>query len=245
MPGDNTDHKDVICLPLTRKKRHYGLLLLRGCNRSEHSKLEILSIKLSMHIEKTILYEIVKQLSVIDGLTQVYLRRHLMFLLETEIKRLAHKKKPLSILMIDIDNFKHINDEYGHLVGDHILRKLSGILCSNLRQMDFIGRYGGEEFIIVLPETPINVAEGVAERFRKAVMNSVFEIFHRKHKITISIGIGILKGKQRTVKALVAKADEAMYQAKSTGKNRVVIAGKNILVQLNTATSSLPLCSRA
>lgn len=214
----------IAYLPLMKSgKGTRGMLILRDCEMGDINKLEILGIQLSLHIEKTTLYEIVRHLSIIDGLTRIYLRRQLMNLLESEIARLKERKLPLSLLMIDIDNFKQINDEFGHLAGDRILRQLSSLMAGNLRQMDFIGRYGGEEFIIVLPETEREIASTIAERFRKAIMKHEFELFQEKHKLTVSIGASFLKGEKSTMDSLIEEADKALYAAKASGKNCVVM----------------------
>jgi diguanylate cyclase (GGDEF)-like protein len=137
--------------------------------------------------------------------------------------RARRTNRPFSLLMFDIDHFKKINDHYGHPVGDQILRALSEQCRANSRSVDVVCRYGGEEFVIFLPETNSEVAQIVAERLRHTVMETSFPTDAGPLKITISIGAA--QANERDVlKTLIERADSALYAAKRTGRNRVVVS---------------------
>lgn len=160
----------------------------------------------------------VERLSEIDKLTGIYNRRKLDEYMDLESQRANRYHQPLSFIMLDIDHFKHINDTYGHLVGDITLQTLAKILVDNLRKGDIVGRYGGEEFLIICPETNRDSAILLAEKLRTAVEKYTFEEIK---SMTISLGIAEFK-ENDTVKALFERTDKALYQAKHNGRNCVV-----------------------
>src|SRR5688500_6734777 len=145
---------------------------------------------------------------------------HLSSLLEQAVAR----KKPLTVLVVDIDYFKAINDTHGHDAGDDVLREFALRLRKSIRGIDLACRHGGEEFVIVMPETDMAVATMVAERVRRRIATEPFAIGEEAGKIqvTISIGIAALSGKKDTAPALLKRADQALYRAKRDGRNRVV-----------------------
>ncbi|RLJ71193.1 diguanylate cyclase (GGDEF)-like protein [Hydrogenivirga caldilitoris] len=159
-----------------------------------------------------------KELALRDPLTGLPNRRILMDFLGFEINRANRKGTPLSIAFVDIDDFKQINDTYGHLVGDRVLKALSGILKKNLRSTDLVGRYGGEEFLIIMPETDLKTAVKVMERLRKRIEETHFEPVGR---VSVSIGITELRAGD-DMNSVLGRADEKLYQAKREGKNRVL-----------------------
>ena len=169
--------------------------------------------------------ELTQQLAITDSLTGLYNRRFFMEKLREEIKRNERFNHPLSIILIDVDDFKSYNDSHGHLKGDDLLRNLATILKKNVRSVDFVCRIGGEEFMVILPETDFAAAFKIAEGLRKAVEQYPFA--HQESqpggKLTISLGVATsVKGEKDLLK-LVQTADDAMYQAKRTGKNRIGI----------------------
>ena len=127
--------------------------------------------------------------------------------------------------MIDIDYFKDFNDRYGHIVGDAILRELSRAIQETIRQIDLIGRYGGEEFSIILSETDKDAARLAAERIRKAIEDRHIRVYGEELKITVSIGISTYPYDGEDIERLIDKADSALYQAKQAGRNRVCTFG--------------------
>lgn len=160
-----------------------------------------------------------------DALTQLYNRRFLMTQLAKELERVKRYKRFLSLIMIDIDTFKTINDSYGHLVGDAVLKEIARILSENIRDIDFAGRYGGEEFVIVMPEIEKDICIQISERLRRLIANAVLT----EMKITVSFSGGIASAPEDglEVKTLLIKADKALYLAKKLGKNRILPYGKN------------------
>lgn len=161
-----------------------------------------------------------EQLATHDGLTELYNHRTFYMLLEEEIVRAQRYRKPLSLLMIDIDYFKRVNDEHGHQAGDAILRGLSKLLTDKVRSIDKVCRYGGEEITVILPET--NEASELAERLRAAIEAASFDTgTGKKISVTVSIGAVSYSGKTKTGQALASAADTALYAAKQGGRNRV------------------------
>jgi len=170
-------------------------------------------------------YLIMKKDSLIDPLTKIYNRRAVFFALNRELKRTQRYRHPTSIAMIDIDFFKKYNDTNGHVAGDRLLKRFAKIFRDTLREYDIYGRYGGEEFIVVFPETKLKNAVLVCERLRKLIEKTKF--YHQErlpHKnVTVSIGVAEVKGKKRMKKeTLIENADECLYKAKESGRNKVV-----------------------
>jgi len=158
-----------------------------------------------------------------DSLTRVYNRRKLLQLLQAELKRVKRYGRPLSILLLDIDDFKKINDTYGHNFGDTVLKDFARILRQVTRETDYVGRWGGEEFLIILPETTKEEAFKVAEKIRKHIEDYFEENYGKK--ITVSIGLTEIRHFDDTILLkIIDMADKALYKAKKDGKNRVVIS---------------------
>ncbi len=158
-----------------------------------------------------------------DPLTKLHNRRYLLELFENEFERSKRYGLVTSILMIDIDFFKKINDTYGHLIGDEVLRKMADCIRNNLRKSDISGRFGGEEFLIVLPETTIENAFIAAEKLRKSVSELQFSSGDKTFSITCSIGIAKSAEDISDITTLIGYADQALYVAKDLGRNRVVM----------------------
>jgi diguanylate cyclase (GGDEF)-like protein len=160
-----------------------------------------------------------------DGLTKVYNRKAGIERFEEEISQHNRFNKPLSCLLLDIDHFKSINDRYGHQAGDAFLVMLAGILRKFSRQYDIVCRYGGEEFIIILPETDLVAALFVAEKMREQVQQASIVFNNSIINTTISIGaVQMFPGKKESSDDIIFRADKALYKAKETGRNRVITA---------------------
>ena len=157
-----------------------------------------------------------------DSLTDLYNRRYFMQTGKQEIERANRYKEPLSLMMIDIDHFKNVNDTYGHIAGDKVLKQLSSILKESVRNADIAGRLGGEEFGIILPKSSLDKAKKVAERLRKNIENNTFKYDKANISITISIGIAAYKKTNINMDNLIHEADLALYEAKKIGRNCVV-----------------------
>jgi diguanylate cyclase (GGDEF) domain len=188
--------------------------------------LEVFANQAVRTLESARQYAEIKRLTTIDALTPAYNHRHFQDALVREVRRHERSKRSFAVAMIDIDNFKSINDTYGHPVGDEILKGLVDILMGNVREIDIVARYGGEEFVLILPETSITRAFEVSNRLRQLVAARDFEFSHleRDLRITISIGVAAFPDDGMTNTDLISRADAALYRAKKTGKNRVVLA---------------------
>ena len=161
-----------------------------------------------------------------DPLTHLFNRRHFYKLAEIEFERAIRYSHPLSILMIDLDHFKQINDRYGHLIGDDMLEFVAVICKRNLRKIDIIGRYGGEEFIVLLPETNTEQALALAKRICETICDTRMPSTKGSIAVTTSIGVGVLSSQNETLEYLINQADLAMYIAKNKGRNQVSLASK-------------------
>jgi two-component system cell cycle response regulator len=164
------------------------------------------------------------EMAITDALTGLYNRRYMESHLSTLIEQAAGRNKPLSVLIVDIDYFKAINDTHGHDAGDDVLREFALRLKKSIRGIDLACRYGGEEFVIVMPETDMAVATVVAERLLRRIATEPFSVGQDRGKIevTISIGIAAINGAEDAAPALLKRADQALYRAKRDGRNRVV-----------------------
>lgn len=159
-----------------------------------------------------------------DPLTELYNRRHFFDLADRELERSRRLKSELSFIMLDIDLFKQVNDKYGHLTGDNALILLSGILKDALRKVDFCCRFGGEEFVLCLPDTPSQGAWEVAERIRTQVACTPLPT-QNNQEIYIQVSLGIASSKrEHSVEVILKRADEALYQAKESGRNQTKVA---------------------
>lgn len=165
-------------------------------------------------------HEIIHRMALTDGLTDLANRKQLDALLAEEIPRARRHGRDLSVLLLDIDHFKSINDTHGHLTGDSVLRGLAGIMQRRLRPSDRLGRYGGEEFCVILPETSRQNAAKIGEDLRSLVEAHAFVAEDKNIRVTISVGVGSLE-EGMTMDELYRRADEKLYQAKRTGRNKV------------------------
>jgi diguanylate cyclase (GGDEF)-like protein len=170
-------------------------------------------------------HEEIYRLTIIDALTDIHNKRYLLEFLDRELSRSARYGRPLAFMMFDIDRFKVVNDELGHLGGDSILRELAAVVRAAIRKEELFARYGGEEFVVILPETTLENAVLVAERVRGLVQSHVFKYENKEYPITISFGVTGVTGAAAEASLrpldLIRLADEKLYQAKSEGRNRV------------------------
>jgi two-component system cell cycle response regulator len=168
-------------------------------------------------------HEEIYRLTIIDALTDIHNKRYLLEFLDRELARSARYGRPLALILFDIDRFKSINDEMGHLGGDFTLRELAAVVKSGIRKEELFARYGGEEFVIVLPETRSDGGVTAAERIRSLVEQHPFQYEGKAFPVTISAGVAITMGEPiLTPIELLQLADEKLYQAKHEGRNRVV-----------------------
>jgi len=176
----------------------------------------------SAAIERTCLFEDVQQLAIKDPLTNLFNRRHFSYLAQRELRRAARFSRPLAVIMMDLDHFKKINDLYGHMTGDRILREISQRCLQGMRQLDMLARFGGEEFIFLLPECEFEQAVQVAERLRQEISGTPFSTPHDLIWVTASFGVSSLVPDETTIiEELIEEADTSLYNAKATGRNNV------------------------
>lgn len=177
----------------------------------------------------THLYLVNKRDALIDHLTEVYNKRAILFALQRETDRAMRYKHSMSVAVLDIDFFKIYNDTNGHVAGDNLLRRFAGILVKTVRDYDYVGRFGGEEFLIIFPETKLKEAAKICERIRKNVQNTKFEgkeLLPYKD-VTVSIGVHEFSGSDiSSNNIIIEKADKSLYEAKKSGRNAVVFDGK-------------------
>lgn len=178
-------------------------------------------VRAALEAQSAMLEELVRS----DAVTGVTNRRGLMQDLTAEVYRALRYRRPLSVLMVDIDHFKHVNDAHGHAVGDHVLQEVATTMRASVRASDLVARYGGEEFVIVLPETDLIAAGLAAEKLRSAIAAHPFTNGGQPIEVTVSVGVAALtEGRlspAETARRLIVKADAAMYEAKHAGRNRV------------------------
>ncbi len=218
------EHKGAfIALPLLSEGITIGILAILGAEEEDIEKIYIMAEQLALEVKKVNLYEKVQMLAITDGLTDVYVRRHFLERLEEEVARSKRHNLSLSLLMLDIDHFKQCNDTYGHLVGDIVLKEFAKIMKEHVRLIDLIGRYGGEEFVIALPDTNKISAANVAERLRQSVEKYRFKAYDEVITTTLSIGLATYPDDSNDVPALIDRADQALYKAKEEGRNRIVV----------------------
>ena len=174
---------------------------------------------------EAVYHEEIYRMMITDGLTGIANRRKLDEALENEFLRAKRYGRPLSIAILDADHFKKVNDTHGHIVGDFVLKKLATLFQQNIRREELLGRYGGEEFVVVMPEVDSSGAFQLAEKLRKTVEGTVFKSGEAELPVTISVGVATL-GAEESVKAFLDTADQALYKSKEDGRNRVTIGGQ-------------------
>jgi two-component system, cell cycle response regulator len=218
----------AVAVPLVRGERTMGVIALYGRPTPEpfgHQDVETLAAfaaQASVAIENVLLHQETEQLSITDGLTGLWNRRYLELSLRKEIERASRFNRPLTVLMIDIDRFKDVNDRFGHQRGDGVLVEVTRRIMGTIRtQIDFVARYGGEEFVVVLPETPGEGGTVVAEKVRSAVRDHPFVGDGSHLTITVSVGVAVFPIDGLTSEDLIRAADQAMYRAKRAGRDRV------------------------
>ncbi len=229
LPGPREPASTYFALPLNGRQGTYGLLSIMTYKQIAVREyylqtLSLIGAQLAVTLERALFYEEVRRLSVTDHLTGLSNRRALLARLEEEFRRSTRYHSPLSVAILDLDDFKEINDQHGHYAGDAILRDVAEIIRGVVREVDLAGRWGGEEMALLFPQTPLEGATVACERVRKEVEQHITEFQTLKLNVTLSVGIATLNPdtiSPRSSEALIALADSAMYLAKSRGKNQV------------------------
>jgi diguanylate cyclase (GGDEF)-like protein len=227
--GEKREDGSFLSIPLVFKKKVVGVLNMTRPGIDQFSDEEVrflntLVTGLAIALVNAKLYSRTRELSVRDELTQLYNRRHFQEMLPLEIKRSQRFRKPLSLLMIDVDHFKRFNDRYGHLAGDELLKELVHLIASRIREVDFFARFGGEEFVLILPNTPKKDAVKVADKLRLLVRDHRFpgNGGEKPERLTVSIGVASYPDDAQMMEELVDAADIALYEAKGGGRDRVI-----------------------
>ena len=222
--------RSILCAPLVSRGRTIGVLEIlnkRGGNFTKTDLEQVLTLvePCAIAIENAILFQRTEQLTITDDLTRLFNSRYLNLYLGREIKRCKRHGIPLSVIFLDLDGFKGINDQYGHLAGSGTLTEVGGILALGVRESDILARYGGDEFIVVLPETPASGALVIAERLRRAIEEHRFlEPQGIAARISASFGISTYPDHALSPEGLIQKADQAMYRVKEREKNGIEVA---------------------
>jgi len=215
------------CFPMVAGGAVVGVLGItddRALTEEQASAIGAAAAVMAIGVKNLQLLSEAREMSLHDALTGCYNRRYALQALDTELQRVRRRGLPLSILMFDIDHFKAVNDKYGHLTGDELLTAVGAQLSRGMRSTDLRCRYAGDEFLIILPDTPAAGAEQVAEALRQSVGRIGINRAPGHDPITISVGVAEVARDETDAKAFLHRADEALYRAKRAGRNRVCMA---------------------
>lgn len=224
--GSKVFFKSLIASPLISQDKAIGVLRLDSAHEYIYAQddlrlLEIIAHLGAVAIQNALLYTKAQELAIRDGLTGLAVRRYFMERFSEEIMRAARKKGGLSILMLDIDHFKDYNDKYGHILGDLVLKHLAEVLKSMVREGDVVGRYGGEEFVVLVLGRTKAAARIEADDIRKAIKDRPLVLRRHEEKVTVSVGLAAYPEDSLLGEELIGIADKCLYEAKSSGRDRV------------------------
>jgi diguanylate cyclase (GGDEF)-like protein len=216
-------------IPIHTRNEKLGVLMVDNLLSQEEiseetiTLLKMVSIQIGLALKNARLYKKVEELSVMDSLTGLYVQRHFHQRIREELSRAHRHHTPVSLVMLDIDHFKIINDTYGHPAGDRVMKVMSSKITSSIRKFDVAVRYGGDEFIVLMPGSNETETLRTAERIRKFVNHSSVRLETGKDiHFSCSIGVASFPEHANTDEELIQKADQALYEAKKLGRNRVV-----------------------
>jgi diguanylate cyclase (GGDEF)-like protein len=220
----------ALMLPLKYEDEVLGVAVLAApvvdaLKPRQVDSLRVVADQAAISLKNALFHAEIKARALTDGLTGLCNHKHFRSILEDEVSRYSKSMNPLSLLILDIDHFKQVNDTYGHLAGDDVLRGVAGLLKSMVREQDLPARYGGEEFAVLMPGTDALEARRMAERIRENVESTVFPARGNSLRITMSIGLASCTIDIKDPADLVERADQALYEAKAGGRNRTVVAG--------------------
>jgi diguanylate cyclase (GGDEF)-like protein len=195
-----------------------------GLPEAAQKELSMLALQAAQALVRTRLYEQAERLATTDGLTGLLNRRTFSAQIQGRLREAQRYNRPLSLLLLDIDHFKKVNDTHRHPAGDAVLRGVAGVAQKQARETDIVARYGGEEMALILPETDARGAHAIAERLRKAVGAAGYPTERGNLHVTVSVGVATWPGSGEAAEALLEAADKALYRAKQAGRNRVSAA---------------------
>jgi diguanylate cyclase (GGDEF)-like protein len=225
--GNNVATVSVLAVPVKLKGKIIGMISAQSYQPQAYTQddqelLEMLATHAAIAFENVRLFAQSQKYASTDSLTTIYNRRRFFELAEREFKRAVRFERPLAMIMLDIDDFKKVNDSYGHPAGDRVLSEMAKICLYELRDVDIFGRYGGDEFIVILPETTPAQATGIAERLRVEIQNAKITLPNSAViTVTISLGVVSLGASCGNLSILIERADQALYKSKQSGRNQV------------------------
>lgn len=227
--------QSVVCVPIKSREKVLGVIELvnylgKGCFHKEDIPiLKNLADYAAIALENARYVQRIQELTITDDCTALYNARHLHFVLDAEIYRSTRYNYQFSVIFIDLDHFKAVNDTYGHLVGSKLLWMIGEIIKGHLRLIDYAFRYGGDEFVVLLPQTPKENALMVVRRIKDLLNQKIFFTEENLNiKVTASFGLASFPGDARTRKDILRMADEAMYVVKNSTRNSIALAGEGI-----------------
>jgi diguanylate cyclase (GGDEF)-like protein len=224
LPDQNLPIRSLLCIPMSVRAQVFGVMTVSSAKvsaftREDEELLSFLGTSIVRDLENHRLY----QLAITDSLTKVFNRQYLLHRLPDEIERFRRYGDPFSIILFDVDHFKRLNDAHGHHAGDAVLRALAASVHEDLRESDALVRYGGEEFLVLLPKADLAAASVIAERIRVHVAGHPFHYLNIELRITVSLGVGQYVSSENEGD-FVNRIDVALYEAKAKGRNRLVQA---------------------
>jgi diguanylate cyclase (GGDEF)-like protein len=224
--GDVEHTRAVVAVPLRLGETVLGMLSAQSYAPNVYSPddlqlLEVLAVNAAIAVSNARLFEQVQRLAITDALTGLHNRRHFFSLAEREFARAVRYDRAVAAIMLDIDHFKAVNDAHGHAVGDEVLREVAARCTASLRSVDLLGRYGGEEFVALLPETDWKGTRDAADRLRDSIGSTPIATQAGPVCVTVSVGFALCAENCTDLAALIHHADQALYAAKVAGRNRV------------------------
>src|SRR3989338_5073928 len=219
--NDYKKSMEYFLFALQGKTGKIGYLVVKGMPQEHHEKFTIMGHQFALALRRIKLYHEIERIAITDSLTELHTRRYAIERFQEELKRSQARGMKLSFLMIDVDHFKTFNDQYGHLMGDQILGEVGKLIQESTREINIAGRFGGEEFCVILPDTDRPGARYAAERIRQAVEAGSIKAYDAEVKITVSLGVSTYPEDGTRIEELTDKADWALYRAKREDRNRI------------------------
>lgn len=221
--------RSLIAVPMVIERNFMGLVRVDSDQPGRFQEVDLQQLELYAHIstlalENARLFEKVNAMATRDGLTGLATHRVFQEKLTDEIQRAARYHTPLSLVMLDIDHFKSVNDNHGHLAGDEVLKEVARVMLEHCRPVDFAARYGGEEFCLILPEVGLSQARRLAESLREKISGTAISLSRERLSVTASLGCASFPDEAQTPAQLIRTADQRLYRAKTTGRNKVIAA---------------------
>jgi diguanylate cyclase (GGDEF)-like protein len=230
-PSGAVEIEDQVCIPMIAGGNIVGMMAVTkgpsAMTDSQRRLLDACAALLAIAVKNVQLFNEIRENSLHDGLTGCFNRAHGVDVLDCELRRARRTKSPLALILLDLDHFKTVNDQYGHLCGDMALAAVGQRIRESLRSSDVKCRYGGEEFMIMLPDTALGGAKRVAESLRLEVSQLALQWESKAVRLTASFGVTMARAGEMDGASIIARADEALYRAKSEGRNRVRLSPDN------------------